>query len=250
MYFQAILSVLAFGSTAFAAQLTQVSNYGGGARAKPGMFVASDRVSLRADYNCRWVYVPDQVKSDALVVAIHSCQSSAQKYFQNNKIPWKQGSDAKGYVTVWPSSTTECWDVSSKSSLSHNGGGDSNAIANMITYAIDKYEIDPKKVFVTGGSSGGKDVECNAQKTRLTSSSHDVQRPGRDLPRTHHCRVAILWRTSRLLCIILWSSSCLEQHLLRRAIRFDRAALGRCSARYGPWIQRNKAAYTILAWQR
>lgn len=98
--------------------------------------------------------MPDQVKSDALVVAIHSCQSSAQKYFQNDKIPWKKGSDGKGYVTVWPSSTTECWDVSSKSSLTHNGGGDSNAIANMITYAIDKYKIDPKKVFVTGGSSG------------------------------------------------------------------------------------------------
>jgi len=103
----------------------------------------------------RWVYVPDQVKSDALVVAIHSCQSSAQKYFQNSLIPWKKGSDSKGYVTVWPSSTTECWDVSSKASLSHNGGGDSNAIANMIIYAIDKYKIDPKKVFVTGGSSGG-----------------------------------------------------------------------------------------------
>jgi acetylxylan esterase len=108
------------------------------------------------DEKTRWVYVPDQVKSDALVVAIHSCQSSAQKYFENNKIPWKQGSDAKGYVTVWPSSTTECWDVSSKASLSHDGGGDSNAIANMIVYAIDKYKIDPKKVFVTGGSSGGK----------------------------------------------------------------------------------------------
>lgn len=100
--------------------------------------------------------MPDQVKSDALVVAIHSCQSSAQKYFQNDKIPWKKGSDGKGYVTVWPSSTSECWDVSSKSSLTHNGGGDSNAIANMITYAIEKYKIDPKKVFVTGGSSGGK----------------------------------------------------------------------------------------------
>ena len=99
--------------------------------------------------------MPDQVKSDALVVAIHSCQSSAQKYFQNSLIPWKKGSDSKGYVTVWPSSTTECWDVSSKASLSHNGGGDSNAIANMIVYAIDKYKIDPKKVFVTGGSSGG-----------------------------------------------------------------------------------------------
>lgn len=104
----------------------------------------------------RWVYKPDTVKSDALVVAIHSCQSSGQKYFQNSKIPWHQGSDRKGYISVWPSSTTECWDVSSKGSLSHDGGGDSNAIANMIKYAIATYGIDPKKVYVTGGSSGGE----------------------------------------------------------------------------------------------
>jgi acetylxylan esterase len=37
----------------------------------------------------------------------------------------------------------------------HDGGGDSNAIANMIKYAITEYKIDPKKVYVTGGSSGG-----------------------------------------------------------------------------------------------
>lgn len=156
MHSRTLLSSLALATTSFAAQLTQVSNYGGSARAKPGMLVRPNNRCSKADDDVRWVYVPDQVKSDALVVAIHSCQSSAQKYFQNSKIPWKQGSDGKGYVTVWPSSTTECWDVSSKSSLSHNGGGDSNAIANMITYAIDKYKIDPKKVYVTGGSSGGK----------------------------------------------------------------------------------------------
>jgi acetylxylan esterase len=40
--------------------------------------------------------------------------------------------------------------------LTHDGGGDSNAIANMIKYAITAYSIDPKKVYVTGGSSGGE----------------------------------------------------------------------------------------------
>jgi acetylxylan esterase len=157
MHLQILAPVLTLCSRALAAELSQVSNYGGSARAKPGMFVTrrQNNFDINGDHSARWVYVPDQVKSDALVVAIHSCQSSAQKYFQNDKIPWKKGSDTKGYVTVWPSSTTECWDVSSKSSLSNNGGGDSNAIANMITYAIDKYKNDPKKVFVTGGSSGG-----------------------------------------------------------------------------------------------
>jgi acetylxylan esterase len=38
--------------------------------------------------------------------------------------------------------------------LKHNGGGDSNAIANMVSYALKKYNADPKKVFVTGSSSG------------------------------------------------------------------------------------------------
>lgn len=118
--------------------------------------------------SCRWVYKPDIINSDALVVAIHSCQSSAEKYFRNSKIPWHQGSDRKGYVTVWPSSTTECWDVSSKASLSHNGGGDSNAIANMIKYAIATYNINPKKVYVTGGSSGGELASDNRRSVCFT----------------------------------------------------------------------------------
>ncbi|OIW27805.1 hypothetical protein CONLIGDRAFT_682822 [Coniochaeta ligniaria NRRL 30616] len=104
-----------------------------------------------------YIYVPDKVvTTPPLVVVIHSCQSTAQTYFQNSKIPWKGGSDKKGYITVWPSSphSGTCWDVSSKSSLSHNGGGDTQAISNMILYAIDKYKVDPAKVFVTGGSSG------------------------------------------------------------------------------------------------
>jgi acetylxylan esterase len=79
-----------------------------------------------------------------------------QSYFKNSKIPWAQGSDKGGYITIWPSSPNSgtCWDVSSKASLSHNGGGDSNAIANMVTYAIPKYSVNASRVFVTGGSSG------------------------------------------------------------------------------------------------
>ncbi|KAF2843576.1 carbohydrate esterase family 1 protein [Patellaria atrata CBS 101060] len=131
-------SLLTLISAASAAQLTQVQGYGAG----------------RAQM---WIYVPDKVvPNPPLVVAIHSCQSSAQSYFTNSKIPWKQGSDAKGYITLWPSSPNSgtCWDVSSKSSLTHNGGGDSNAIANMITYAIQKYNVNATRVYVTGGSSG------------------------------------------------------------------------------------------------
>ncbi|KAI1343716.1 carbohydrate esterase family 1 protein [Xylariaceae sp. FL0016] len=134
-------SVLLAAATTRAAQLTQVSNYNNNATSKAQM----------------WVYKPDNVVANGpLVVVIHSCQSTAQSYFQNAKIPWKQGSDKKGYITVWPSSPNSgtCWDVSSKKSLTHLGGGDSQAIANMILYAIEEYKVDATRVYVTGGSSG------------------------------------------------------------------------------------------------
>ena len=44
--------------------------------------------------------------------------------------------------------------MSSKRSLTHNGGGDSQAIANMVDYAIGKYGINRDRVYLTGGSSG------------------------------------------------------------------------------------------------
>ncbi|XDG02822.1 hypothetical protein ABKA04_002437 [Annulohypoxylon sp. FPYF3050] len=141
MMFSSIISASLMASTALAASLTQVPNYNNNATSKAQMYV----------------YKPDNVvENPPLVVVIHSCQSTAQSYFQNSAIPWKSGSDGKGYITVWPSSPNSgtCWDVSSKQSLTHLGGGDSQAIANMILYAISEYGADPERVYVTGGSSG------------------------------------------------------------------------------------------------
>ncbi|KAI0595833.1 Alpha/Beta hydrolase protein [Biscogniauxia sp. FL1348] len=128
-------------ATAYAAQLTQVPDYNNNATSQAQM----------------WVYEPDNVVANPpLVVVIHSCQSTAQSYFANSKVPWKQGADGKGYLTVWPSSPNSgtCWDVSSAASLTRLGGGDSHAIANMIAYAVGTYGADPARVYVTGGSSG------------------------------------------------------------------------------------------------
>ncbi|CAG8958419.1 hypothetical protein HYFRA_00011096 [Hymenoscyphus fraxineus] len=141
MHFSKVVNVFVLPALAQAAALTRVSNYGGTASSKAEM----------------WVYKPDNVKANpALVVVIHSCQSTAQQYFANSKIPWHQGSDAGGYITVWPTSPNSgtCWDVSSSKSLKRDGGGDSTAIANMIKYAIPQYNINATRVYVTGGSSG------------------------------------------------------------------------------------------------
>lgn len=64
--------------------------------------------------------------------------------------------DTSGFIVIYPSAPHDnnCWDVASNKTLSHDGGGDSNGLANMLKYTIAKYNADPSKVFVTGTSSG------------------------------------------------------------------------------------------------
>lgn len=79
---------------------------------------------------------------------------SAEAYY--NGSPYAQLGEQYGFITIYPSSpySGTCWDVSSKAALTHNGGGDSNSIANMVTWTIQQYNADSSKVFVTGSSSG------------------------------------------------------------------------------------------------
>ncbi|KAJ7093403.1 carbohydrate esterase family 1 and carbohydrate-binding module family 1 protein [Mycena belliarum] len=102
-----------------------------------------------------FVYKPTTVKTNpAVIVAIHYCTGTAQAYFTGS--PYAQLADTYGFIVIYPSSPNSgtCWDVSSKKSLSHNGGGDSNGIASMVSYAISTYGADASRIFVTGSSSG------------------------------------------------------------------------------------------------
>lgn len=108
-----------------------------------------------------YIYVPAKLADKpAIIVAIHYCTGTAQAYYENS--PYAQLADQKGFVVIFPSSPYEgtCWDVSSQSALTHNGGGDSNSIANMVKYTLAKYNADPAKVFVTGTSSGAMMTVC------------------------------------------------------------------------------------------
>ncbi|KAL0258235.1 hypothetical protein SLS55_007408 [Diplodia seriata] len=102
-----------------------------------------------------YVYVPAKLAvNPGIVVAIHYCTGNAQAYY--NGSPYATLAERYGFVVIYPSSPHDgsCWDVSSQATLTHNGGGDSNSIANMVTYAIDNWGADASKVFVTGSSSG------------------------------------------------------------------------------------------------
>jgi acetylxylan esterase len=102
-----------------------------------------------------FIYVPDKLAANpAIIVAMHYCTGTAQAYYSNT--PYAQLSEQYGFIVIYPESPYNggCWDVSSTASLTHNGGADSNSIANMVSYTLNRYNADSKRVFVTGTSSG------------------------------------------------------------------------------------------------
>jgi len=102
-----------------------------------------------------YIYVPDKVASKPpIIVAIHYCSGTASAYYAGT--PYAQLAEKYGFIVIYPESpySGTCWDVSSQSALLHNGGGDSNSIANMVTYTINTYGADANRVYVTGSSSG------------------------------------------------------------------------------------------------
>lgn len=102
-----------------------------------------------------YVYKPTKLASPLpLIVAIHYCTGSAQAYFSGTQ--YANLADTYGYIVVYPSSPRSgtCFDVNTPQTLSHNGGGDSQGIASMITYSINNYGVSPNHVYVTGSSSG------------------------------------------------------------------------------------------------
>lgn len=133
-----LASALAFTSLARAAELTQVTDFG-------------DNPSGAKMY----IYVPDGLAADpSIIVAIHYCTGTAQAYYQNTE--YASLAAQYNYIVIYPESpySGTCWDVSSDATLTHGGGGNSNAIANMVAYTIDTYSADASRVYMTGSSSG------------------------------------------------------------------------------------------------
>ncbi|KAG6831770.1 hypothetical protein H0H92_007922 [Tricholoma furcatifolium] len=102
-----------------------------------------------------FLYRPSNVPlSPPLVVAIHYCTGTAQKFFSGTE--YANLADRYNYIVIYPEAPDEggCWDVHTNDTLTHDAGGDSLGIASMIRYAIANYNVDPDRVFVTGLSSG------------------------------------------------------------------------------------------------
>lgn len=117
--------------------------------------VASWGASGVPTYVTMYIYVPDKVAAKPpILVACHACQGNATTYINN--IPGMvSAADKNGFIIIVPEATGKnCWDAGSSKSLTHDGGGDTQAIAQMVKYTLTKYNGDPTRVYAMGGSSG------------------------------------------------------------------------------------------------
>jgi acetylxylan esterase len=103
-----------------------------------------------------YIYVPTKLATKPpIVVSAHSCGSSASGQM-GNITKTQAAADKNGFILILPDNTGQnCWDVGSKQSLTHDGGGDTQAVATMVKYALTKYSGDASRVYIFGGSSGG-----------------------------------------------------------------------------------------------
>ncbi|KAF2191897.1 carbohydrate esterase family 1 protein [Zopfia rhizophila CBS 207.26] len=137
--FLAALSETTTSAQALSSQLTQINDFGPNPR----------NVSM-------YIYVPKSLAAKPPILVVpHWCHGTAQAAF--NGRPYAAMSDTYGFISIWPDSPNKadyCWDVSSKQSLTHEGGGDAFGIVSMVRWALKEYKGDPDRVFVTGTSSG------------------------------------------------------------------------------------------------
>ena len=108
-----------------------------------------------------YIYVPDKLAPNPpILVLLHYWGGGAAGVFAE-----AQGggvvaaADKYGFIMVVPQNP-DCWDVSSTATLTHNGGGQTEAIAHMVNYTVTNYHANTNRVYVTGTSCGGMMTEA------------------------------------------------------------------------------------------
>ena len=108
-----------------------------------------------------YIYVPDRVAPNPpILVLLHYWGGGAGGVFAEAQAGGiVSAADQYGFIMVVPQ-TTDCWDYGSSQSLTHDGGGQTQGIAQMVKYAITNYHANANRVYVTGTSCGGMMTEA------------------------------------------------------------------------------------------
>ena len=111
-------------------------------------------------YVSMYIYVPDKLATNPpILVCAHYCGGNASGVFGEASAIVKVA-DQDGFIMIFPQTSNNCWDVGTTKSLTHDGGGDTQAIAQMVKYTITKYQANADRVYATGTSSGAMMTEA------------------------------------------------------------------------------------------
>ncbi|HEX7619376.1 MAG TPA: PHB depolymerase family esterase, partial [Verrucomicrobiae bacterium] len=107
-----------------------------------------------------YIYAPDKLAANPpILVLLHYWGGGASGVFAEAAGGGiVAAADQYGFIMVVPQ-RPDCWDAGSAQSLTHDGGGDSQGIAQMVKYAITNYHANSNRVYVTGTSCGAMMTE-------------------------------------------------------------------------------------------
>jgi poly(3-hydroxybutyrate) depolymerase len=92
------------------------------------------------------VYVPNNLgENRPLLISCHGMNQDA--YYQKGMLAIESVADTAKFVTVFPNGIDKGWDIS--------GDRDINYIKALIDKMVEKYKIDPNRVYLSGFSMGG-----------------------------------------------------------------------------------------------
>ncbi|HSU40150.1 MAG TPA: PHB depolymerase family esterase, partial [Polyangiaceae bacterium] len=113
-------------------------------------------------YVSMYEYVPDKLATNPpILVVAHYCSGNASGVFGEAKTGGiVAAADQYGFILVLPQTSNNCWDVGSSASLTHDGGGDTQAVAEMVKYELTKRSANANRVYITGTSSGAMMTEA------------------------------------------------------------------------------------------
>ena len=162
-------------------------------------------------YISMYEYVPASVvASPPIVVASHYCGGSAAAFFGSASGIVAEA-DKYGFIMIFPQTTNpatsaDCWDVGSTASLTHGGGGDTQAIVEMVQYEITKRNANANRVYAMGSSSGAMMTEA------LLAVYPDVFKAGAEFSGVPAGCWAVGWSASSN-----WSSQCAKGSVTKTA---------------------------------